>query len=146
MDLEGCWVSRFHFLEVGSWILRVDRCSVYNFLEVGSWILRAARCQGFIFLGGGIMDFQGVQVSILEVGSCMPYILFILVIYIICIMYIHNMLFHMVPFSASAFKVPFGFCYCHKICTKKRKKNINQANSPHEISVFLPCFHSLYSH
>ena len=52
----------------------------------------------------------------------MPYILFILVIYIICIMYIHNMLFHMVPFSASAFKVPFGFCYCHKICTKKRKK------------------------
>ena len=104
MDLEGCWVSRFHFL------------------ELGSWILRAAGCQGFIFLGGGIMDFQGVQVSILEVGSCMPYILFILVIYIICIMYIHNMLFHMVPFSASAFKVPFGFCYCHKICTKKRKK------------------------
>ena len=31
MDLEGCWVSRFHFL------------------EVGSWILRAAGCQGFIF-------------------------------------------------------------------------------------------------
>ena len=130
MDLEGCWMSRFHFLEVGSWILKVAGCSVV--------------C--VIFLGGGIMDFQGVQVSILEVGSCMPYILFILVIYIICIMYIHNMLFHMVPFSASAFKVPFGFCYCHKICTKKRKKNINQANSPHEISVFLPCFHSLYSH
>ena len=31
MDLEGCWVSRSHFL------------------EVGSWILRAAGCQGLIF-------------------------------------------------------------------------------------------------
>ena len=40
MDLEGCWVSRSHFLEVGSWILRV------------------AGCQGFNF-GGGVMDPEG---------------------------------------------------------------------------------------
>ena len=47
MDPEGVKVS---ILEVGSWILRVARCSQgFNFLEVVSWILRAAGCQGFIF-------------------------------------------------------------------------------------------------
>ena len=129
MDLEGCWMSRFHFLEVGSWILKVAGCSVV--------------C--VIFFGGGIMDFQGVKVSILEF---VPYILYISITYVIFIMgimYIKNMLFHMVPFSALAFKVPSGFLQLLPKSAPKNGKTPNQANCPHEICVPLPCFHSLYS-
>ena len=43
MDLEGCWVSRLHFLEVGSWILRAAGCQGFIFL----------RCQGFLFFRWG---------------------------------------------------------------------------------------------
>ena len=94
------------------------------------------------------MDFEGVKVSILEVGSCVPYILFISIIYVIFIMgimYIKNMLFHMVPFSALAFKVPSGFLQLLPKSAPKNGKTPNQANCPHEICVLLPCFHSLYS-
>ena len=90
------------------------------------------------------MDFQGVKVTILELGSCVPYILYISITYVIFIMgimYIKNMLFHMVLLSALAFKVPSGFL---PLLPKSGPKN-GRNPIKHEICVLLPCFHSLYS-
>ena len=38
MDLEGCWVSRFQFLEVGSWILMVLRSQFWR------WVMDLEGC------------------------------------------------------------------------------------------------------
>ena len=106
MDLEGCWMSRFHFLEVGSWILKVAGCSVV--------------C--VIFLGGGIMDFQGVKVSIF--GVCAIYTLHI---YHICYFYhgYHVYQKHVVSHGSllrfSLQSSIWVLATATKICTKKRK-------------------------